>query len=159
MNLLFFLILFIKTLIFSNKIQTRILHTSIHSNLPNIKLHHIVVLTNPSLERSVYSIDFSPKNQLVYDLLSGKTIPGEIRIRYIKNATLYDDDKIIKSLEINIAYEESLFLSNKIYSGIKDEKIKKIIEKAKTWDQNKMNLYTRNCQHFSAFVLKNVGNM
>ncbi len=55
---------------------------------PWLELHHIVVLRDPFCEKEgVYTIDFSPLN---YDkpetlglLLLGKTIPGEIRVRWI----------------------------------------------------------------------------
>lgn len=137
-------------------IQTRLLHTPIHKNLLFLKLHHIVVFSNPSVERSIYAMDFSPVNQGPITLLSGKTVQGEVRLRYLNNATISDNDKIMESIQFHLSYQDSRHLSDEVYRTIVDKTIKQIIGNLKTWDANKMNVYTRNCQHFSRFAIKTI---
>jgi hypothetical protein len=122
-------------------------NTSVHRAFPFLKLHHLVLLSNPNVERSVYIIDFSPVNQTntstLKNLIMGKTVPGELRIRYLKNATIQDEDKILDMID---SREKSV--------ATKDKRIQEILEKIQTWNETEMNMYTRNCQHFSKFAIK-----
>ena len=152
--ILFFLFSFA---LYSHQIQTRIVYTPIHSYLPFVKMHHFIVFSNPSVERSIYIVDFSPINKTVKPLLLGKTIPGEVRIRYLNNATIYDDyKKIVEAVEINASLEKSRQLTNDVYHETRDVKVKQIMSKIKTWDETRMNMYKRNCQHFGRFVLEKI---
>jgi hypothetical protein len=69
----------------------------------------------------------------------GFSVPGEIRILRIPDAT--GDVDIIKKWEYINGEKQK----------IEDKKIRKIINKLYTWDKT-MNMYTHNCQHFSAFM-------
>ena len=76
-----------------------------------------------------YAIDFTPVDQpkIKWKLLLGKNVKGEVRIR-------------------NQYLNESL-------SSV-DPKIKSIVKKLFIWGEKDMNLYTRNCQHFSSYAKK-----
>jgi hypothetical protein len=161
--ILFFLPSFLPILFFSlvscyANIQTRVLRTPIHQYFPFLKLHHIVLFSNPNVERSVYAVDFSPVNQTaittLHSLFLGKSVPAELRLRHLHNSTIYDDEKILKNMQFDISYEKSKHLSESVYTSMRDKRMKQIITKLKTWNEYKMNMYTRNCQHFSAFALK-----
>lgn len=144
--------------IFINSIKIRILRTGIVSSAPILKLHHVVLLTNNNLS---YTVDFSPikkiKNNVQFDLLLGKDVPAEIRVRRIQKANLTNDTDIIKEwVSYNkISTEESIKLSTQVIQDINDKEIKKIIYDIKDWN-NTMNLYKYNCQHFSSKVKKNI---
>jgi hypothetical protein len=151
-------ILFFSLLSCYANIQTRVLRTPIHQYFPFLKLHHIVLFSNPNIERSVYAVDFSPVNQTeittLHSLFLGKSVPAELRLRHLRNATIYDDEKILKNMHFEISHEESKHLSESVYSSMRDKRMKQIITKLKIWNKYEMNMYTRNCQHFSAFSLK-----
>jgi hypothetical protein len=134
------------------------MNTAIINFLPQLKQHHVVLLEN---NNDVYSIDFTPvednqRNQRLIKLLLGKNVKAAIRIRYIKNSTLWEEEKIIKTIwNKTLDENESRALTNSIYNSIKDEEIKDFVDKLLQWklDKNQtMNLYTRNCQHFSGYA-------
>ena len=142
----------------------KILHTSILSFFTAIKLHHIVLLeaknekNENSDKKEMYLIDFSPINQkhinTILSLLFAKNVLGEIRIRHIMNYEKNNNMIIEEWNQINDIHEnESQLLSDKIYSNIKEDNLKKIIQEIKLWD-TQMNLYKHNCQHFSSYVKK-----
>jgi len=121
--------------------RPRILYTPVFHFAPSIKQHHVVIV--PGSHNAVYAFDFTPINQgglkTQLGLIMGFSVPGEIRILRIPDVT--GDVDIIKKWEhINGETQK-----------IDDRKIRKIINKLHTWDK-KMNMYTHNCQHFSAFM-------
>jgi hypothetical protein len=137
--------------------------TSILNFLPQLKQHHLVLL---SKNDDVYSIDFTPvddrtRSKTLLNLLFGKDVAGEIRLRCIKDANIYEEEKIMKIWDNSLTEAESRALSNSIYKSIKDEQIKEVVDKLISWNQDKnqtMNLYVRNCQHFSRYAKKIVAN-
>ena len=117
-------------------VQTRILYSSALHFLPNLKLHHIVLCSNYQ-DNKVYAIDFTPINQTHFSTLSklllGHNVPAEIRVVYLEDSQFLDkDEKLIEKWEKN---------KNIVYSTYT----------SKNWN-NKMNLYTHNCQHFSKWI-------
>jgi len=145
------------------KLQMRIMKTSILNFLPQLKQHHLVLL---SKNDDVYSIDFTPvddrtRSKTLLNLLFGKDVAGEIRLRCIKDANIYEEEKIMKIWDNSLTEAESRALSNSIYKSIKDEQIKEVVDKLISWNLDKnqtMNLYVRNCQHFSRYAKKIIAN-
>ena len=141
------------------KLQMRIMKTAIFNFLPQLKQHHLVLL---SKNDDVYSIDFTPvddrtRSKTLLNLLSGKDVKGEIRLRYIKNSTLWEEEKIMTIWDKPFTEMESRVVSNSIYKSIKDLEIKEVVDKLFEWNLDKnqtMNLYVRNCQHFSGYAKK-----
>lgn len=134
-----------------------ILHSPIFPFLPNLKLHHAVLIKQN--RENGYIVDFSPINQTIYTmtkLLFLQSIPAEIRIRHIGSLEKYNNNKkdIIKhwySINSKLTVYESQLLTDKTYKNIKDEFIKEKMSKIVKWDAH-MNIYYHNCQHFSSFV-------
>jgi hypothetical protein len=102
--------------------------TAIFHFLPQLKLHHIVLVNQ---DKDVLAIDFTPINQTYpathIKLALGKNVPAEIRVRKIKEWNMEEWTKA-QSIDINAVS----VLAN--------------MDK-KEW--TKMNLYRHNCQHFS----------
>jgi hypothetical protein len=149
-------------------LQTTILKGPIISLLPQIKAHHIVAfaLDKPKsflYRPRVYVLDYSPINQpyifTLINLLIGFRVPAEIRLREIPNVTINETEKIFDEWEkmtdsSQISYEESLQITKTVSRKIKNKHLKAFINKAYEWDLP-MNLYTHNCQHFSAHLSDN----
>lgn len=150
---------FINIFFVACKFQMRIMHTAIFNFLPKLKQHHLVLL---SKNDGVYSIDFTPaedrsRSKILLNLLLGKDVTGEIRLRYIKNANINDDEKIMSIWDKPFTEIESRQLSNSIYKLINDSEIKELVDKLLVWEiknNQTMNLYMRNCQHFSRYAKK-----
>jgi len=113
---------------------------------PMLRVHDIIVFHDNS---GIKTIDYTPINQsnpdVLMRLLTGKNVPAEIRLR--------------KMAEWNL--EEWYGLPNIDVSDIDDidlrNKINTVID---GWNHNNnidsgMNLYKRNCKHFSNFVIRN----
>ena len=139
--------------------QMRIIHSPIFNFLPDMKLHHIIVMENKDAmehnEKGVYTIDFTPihqshlKTQL--RLLLSYNVPAEIRIRRLDGLLFNDTDKILSkwnSINENNEYQSDK-LSTAIYNRIYNFELKTFIALVKKWDKL-MNMYTHNCQHFSS---------
>jgi hypothetical protein len=141
-----------------DSIYTRIIKTPIFGFFPNANQHHIVLLTNTNKKQDIYSVDFTPINQsdfsTLFKLAIARNVPAEIRLRHFKNISIFDDNKIIKNWnELNkCTWKESIKMTNKVFSNIRDSKMKNKIKKIRTW-KNEMNLYNHNCQHFSFSVI------
>lgn len=131
-----------------------VINTAILSFMSELKLHHVVVLSN---DKDIHTIDFSPINQNIDNLLKlllGINIPAQVRFRTISNI----DTNIDTNLDNNIINEwikmnnvdiyKSQKLSNECYNNINDIEIKTFLDDFYLYDCN-MNLYTNNCQHFS----------
>jgi hypothetical protein len=135
------------------------MRTAIFNFLPQLKQHHLVLL---SKNDGVYSIDFTPaedrtRSKILLNLLLGRDVAGEMRLRFIENANINDDEKIMSIWDKPLTEIESRQLSNSIYKSIKDNQIKDIVDKLLSWKSDKnqtMNLYVRNCQHFSRYAKK-----
>jgi len=133
------------------------MHSSIIGFLPELKLHHVVVLQPFSMKKDVYAIDFSPIQSgspiVLLKLLFAFNVPAETRVRFIKNGELLMDNDFIDTwYKTNpMDYMESQQLSERITGSIRDKDMKNLLDEVKKWNTN-MNLYTHNCQHFSAFV-------
>jgi hypothetical protein len=175
MHIIFFLIiLLIYGQINCNKFNLDIIHTPIIDKLPIIKQHHIVILSH---DDEFYTLDFSPISKSIIkrtlQLLLGKNIPAEIRLRKIN---ILDNDTIDKKKEYK---KYKLFLENYInnnfkllnskdymqskeltditFNNIKNYDIKQFIKEYMIINQS-MNLYTNNCQHFSKIVYNDYKN-
>jgi len=141
------------------KLQMRIMRTAIFNFLPQLKQHHLDLL---SKNDGVYSIDFTPaedrtRSKILLNLLLGRNVVGEMRLRYIENANINDDEKIMSIWDNPLTEMESRALSNSIYKSINDSEIKELVDKLLSWKSDKnqtMNLYVRNCQHFSRYAKK-----
>jgi hypothetical protein len=135
------------------------MRTAIFNFLPQLKQHHLVLL---SKNDGVYSIDFTPaedrtRSKILLNLLLGRNVVGEMRLRYIENANINDDEKIMSIWDNPLTEMESRALSNSIYKSINDSEIKELVDKLLSWKSDKnqtMNLYVRNCQHFSRYAKK-----
>jgi hypothetical protein len=127
------------------EIQMQIIYTPIIHFLPYIKQHHIVLLS----KKDTYAVDFTPVEERfkIWKLISGKNIKGEVRLRRI------DREKIFSTLDKKCTEKESRTITLATYHSIKDSEMKTIIKKLFDWNEKKqMNLYTRNCQHFSEYT-------
>jgi hypothetical protein len=156
--------------LFSNSLGYRVLHSAILGFLPDLKLHHLVVLSpisnnkNRNNKKSVdtYVIDFSPLDagspSTLLKLALSMNVPAETRLRVIRNDSTMTDEEFIGAWHATNPVDplESRELSNKVYRSIRDRRLKQVLDKAFTWN-NEMNLYTHNCQHFSAFVSEQIG--
>jgi len=107
----------------------QILHTSVSRFLPGMKLHRII-LRNVG-EHMMEAVDFSPIDQekvsIQLSLLLGKNVPAEIRVKQLPNYYGHLNDTALLTAWSNATYKP-------IYLG---------------HEWSTMNLYTRNCQHFS----------
>lgn len=116
-------------------LRTRIIKTAIHSLTPFIKQHHTVVVEN--FNRLLYTIDFTPLNQndpvIVFRLLFAQNVPAEVRVRLITNCDFFDDEAIIDQWLRKTPCSVHPFSLG-------------------AWENSTLNLYTHNCQHFSAFL-------
>jgi hypothetical protein len=139
--------------------NVRTLQMPIFNQIPVCINHHALLISESDDDSSgIYFVDYTPitavnesVQQTQLKLLLGKTLPAEVRIRYIKNAKIFEDDKILNAWDIlDIKNpDESQKLSDLTYNAITNKKIKEfisnLIEKNKLL---KINLYTNNCQHF-----------
>jgi len=141
------------------KLQMRVMKTAILNFLPQLKLHHLVLISKMKEGGDVYSIDFTPINQshprTLMHLLLGQNVPAEIRIRRYKNTNMYDDKTILQMWDSNITEKQSRELSKLVCDSIEDKEVENTIALYLLWEKNKqyMNLYTRNCQHFGDYAI------
>ena len=159
-----------------NNISFRILKTSILHFFPNIKLHHIILLSeNPT--HHVYTLDFTPINQTnittLMKLLLGQNVDAEVRLRYIKTdngcdiCSINNNNEIDNKIDnkIDTAFVEKWDSINKLneknskqltkntYNNIDidNTQLRNIVKSTFLWHEY-MNLYNHNCQHFSKYV-------
>jgi len=148
---------------FHNATKHKILHSAILGFMPNVKLHHIVVMQPPSLinKNDAFAIDFTPLNQgsliTLLKLFFAINVPGETRLRLVKNGGKMNDTEFIEAWHKNNPTDpvESKKMSDQIYSSIQskpmNEFMKQILHSVSAWDTN-MNVYSHNCQHFAAYL-------
>ena len=149
----------IKTIIYAilncnliySSLKIQILKTPIFRIIPNLKLHHVILLIK---NNNIYTLDFTPININILKLILNKNILGEIRLRHFNNISNYS----LKELEYNfhkknnINIIESKQLSDITFDNIQDKEIKKIINKYYYIDLP-FNIYSNNCQHFCKMLL------
>lgn len=126
--------------VFVDSLRTRIIKTAVVHFAPSIKQHHIVVIEK--YNRILCAVDFSPINQsdlrTLADLVLGRDVPAEVRVKNVIGVDFYDDERIV----------EQWLLGSSIASGSSSSAFPEL----RTWNGSSMNLYTHNCQHFSAFM-------
>jgi len=126
-------------------------YAAILNFVPMLRVHDIIVFNDNG---SILTIDYTPINQsnpnVLMRLLIGKSVPAEIRLRKMSTWNL----------------TEWYSLPNIDISDIDDIELRnKIIRIIDSWNQKhmdiiidrglKMNLYKRNCKHFSNFLIRN----
>jgi len=128
---------------FTASIGPLILYTPVFPFFPDLKQHHVIIV--PGSHNSAYAFDFTPVDQssikTKLDLLFGKSVPGEIRILRIPDVTG----------DLDIAGVWETINGEPRTSKISDGKILRLIQRTRSWN-TEMNMYTHNCQHFSAFM-------
>lgn len=162
--------LFFITLRYVESYKTTVLKTEILPFCSNLKLHHIVVLKKENwiekildkwknkknnilddgVMKNVYIIDYTPKVQPNFFgyllMLLGQQSEGLTRVVYLKKTT--------KNTIVNDWYNEIQSIPNySTYLNLIDDK--KISEIIYDWDLQ-FNLYSNNCQHFSAYFINNI---
>jgi len=124
--------------------KPNVLYTPVFPLFPNFKQHHVIVVTGS--RNIAYAFDFTPVNQgslkTQLDLVLGKNVPGKIRVLRIPDAA--GDLDITNSWKALSGELESV-------TDIDDRQITRLIKRTKSWN-TEMNMYTHNCQHFSAFM-------
>jgi hypothetical protein len=123
-------------------------HASILSFTPLLRFHDIVVVHDNG---GMITIDYTPINQcrpdILLKLLIGKYVTAEVRIRKM---TAWNLTEWYSLPSIGVSDIIDVVLRNKIIRVI-DGWNHKDIDRGLL----KMNLYKRNCKHFSNFVIKN----
>ena len=110
--------------LFSNSLGYRVLHSAILGFLPDLKLHHLVVLSpisNNKKSVDTYVIDFSPLDagspSTLFKLALSMNVPAETRLRVIRNGSGMTDEEFIGAWHATNPVDplESRELSNKVY--------------------------------------------
>jgi hypothetical protein len=112
-----------------------------------LRVHDIIVFPDNT---GIKTIDYTPINQsnpdVLMRLLIGKNVPAEIRLRKMAEWNL---EEWYDLPNIGVSDIDDIDLRNKINTVIDG------------WNHNNnniesgMNLYKRNCKHFSNFVIRN----
>lgn len=139
-----------------NTFNIHIFKTPVFKHFPNLKLHHFILI-NDFTSDMLYAIDFTPKKDInsksLFQMILGKNVPAEIRLRKLKFKHLYDKEKIISvwnninSVNKNLSVE----LTQLVLTSIQNEEIKYYIQDILKWKYTDLHLYFHNCQHFSKF--------
>jgi len=144
----FLLFLSMLSSVFSKaNIHLEIKYTSIFESIPQLKLHHIVIVKEDPNKESLYAIDFTPiNNGKRIDLLLNKNAPAQLRIRSMQHWSV-DDWHKTPTINVNNIKNKSI-----------REPVKNILNKWKLHSEKRlcsqdcvMNMYKHNCQHFSKF--------
>ena len=118
----------------------RIVTTSISRFFPSIRQHHIV-LHQPA-ENITHAIDFTPIDQgkigIQLRLIFGGNVPAEIRVKLLEHVDIVNDSEDVLLRKWTLARRVDLRDTeyHELYSN---------------WTT--MQLYTHNCQHFSAMFV------
>ena len=132
-------------------------HAAILNILPTLRLHDIVVVSD---NNAIFTIDYTPINQshpdVLLKLFIGKYVPAEVRIRTMRvwNLTEWYDTPCIAIDDIhnNVLRNKIIKVVNNWNHMDVDMDMDMDVENSNTIG---MNLYKRNCKHFSNFVIKN----
>jgi hypothetical protein len=142
---LFFLLVLMNNATKINNIYLKKEYAAILNFAPMLRVHDIIVFPDNG---GIMTIDFTPINQsnphVIMKLLIGKYVPAEVRIRKMATWNLTEWYSLSP---IDVSDVVDIDLRNKIT---------RVID---TWNHNNrgpgMNLYKRNCKHFSNFVIRN----
>ncbi len=183
--------------IYSSQASVTLLKTGVLSFAPWLELHHVVLINifNPENRikgGGIYAIDFSPINQTnprtLLKLLTGKSVPGEIRIRWIPTEGVFNDKNIKKTWSclgsagnpllgsdkgikaMNDMVNKRSIKSKSVHSAINlnynieqstiyNQIMDNLIQKINNDWAHDMNLYTHNCQHFSHFCMQYISTI
>lgn len=145
-----------------------VLNSGVVNFAPWLELHHVVMLSAKSEKAAgVFAVDFSPYNQtspqVLLQLLSGKSVPAEVRVRWIPNSNKLNNLKELKKTWSCLGpagdlerseLDAILNSSSPTLDTLKEdyESVIQLIARIKRKWNCRMNLYSHNCQHFSAFV-------
>lgn len=113
-----------------------------------------------------FAIDFSPFDQTnpetIIKLFKNHNVPAEIRVKWVPNTSRYKDLKELKrtwacmgsagSLELEQINDNLKEITNAAELEEDYKVLLKVIERVQRKWNCSMNLYSNNCQHFSAFV-------
>ena len=152
---MFYYIVFLFFLFNNNHICTNLYkkHAAILNILPTLRLHDIVVVSD---NNAIFTIDYTPINQshpdVLLKLFIGKYIPAEVRIRRMRvwNLTEWYDTPCITIDDIH-----NNVLKNKIIKVVNNWNHMDVDMDVENSNIIGMNLYKRNCKHFTDFVIKN----
>jgi hypothetical protein len=128
-------------------------HAAILNILPTLRLHDIVVVSD---NNAIFTIDYTPINQshpdVLLKLFIGKYVPAEVRIRRMRvwNLTEWYDTPCITIDDIH-----NNVLKNKIIKVVNNWNHMDVDMDVENSNIIGMNLYKRNCKHFTDFVIKN----
>jgi hypothetical protein len=147
----------------TNPIAFKVVSSKVLNFIPWLELHHVVFLS-PSVQSStsVFAVDFTPIDQTrpetITSLLKGQWVKGEIRVRYLENASLKDMKRLKEQWSClqHLTNKESAssIISISEFQSNDTEKMKvlNVIKRmARTWKSD-MNFYSHNCQHFSDYA-------
>lgn len=152
---MFYYIIFLFFLFNNNHICTNLYkkHAAILNILPTLRLHDIVVVSD---NNAIFTIDYTPINQshpdVLLKLFIGKYVPAEVRIRRMRvwNLTEWYDTPCITIDDIH-----NNVLKNKIIKVVNNWNHMDVDMDVENSNIIGMNLYKRNCKHFTDFVIKN----
>ena len=124
-------------------------HAAILNILPGLRVHDIVVISE---NNAILTIDYTPINQshpdVLLKLFMGKYVPAEVRIRRMRVWNLTE------------WYHTPCITIDDIHNNESRNKIIKVVNNWNHMDVDMvnsniigMNLYKRNCKHFSNFVI------
>lgn len=136
-----------------------IMKTSVVGCLPTLKMHHVVIVEDLTVrakrqKKNAYAIDFGHKSRhwtTKLMLLLGQTVPGEVRVRRLQEE--HEDDWM--QLTQGQDADTSQQITMETMAGIRDARLQRILQNAINKNGD-MNLYTNNCQHFSAKMAKDI---
>lgn len=155
--MIYFLLLMMTFVVASTQVH-EIMKTSVVGCLPALKMHHVVIVKDRAAKRQkkkVYAIDFGHKSRhwtTKLKLLVGQTVPGEVRVRRLQEEV--DEDDWMQLTQGQDA-DTSQQITMETMAGIQDARLQRILKDAVTQNVG-MNLYTNNCQHFSAKLAKDI---
>jgi hypothetical protein len=134
-----------------------IMKTSVVGCLPALKMHHIVIVEDRAAKRqkkNAYAIDFGHKSRhwtTKLKLLLGQTVPGEVRVRRLREEHEEDWMQLTQGQDADTSQQ----ITMETMADIRDARLQRILKDAVTQNVG-MNLYTNNCQHFSAKLAKDI---
>jgi len=124
-------------------------YAAILSFAPLLRVHDIVIVPDNG---GVLTIDYTPINQshpdVLLKLFIGKYVPAEVRIRKMNDGWNLTEWYGLSHMGVNDIRDVGL--RNKISKVINDWNHKNIDRELG------MNLYKRNCKHFSNFVIQHL---
>jgi hypothetical protein len=128
----------------NNNIYLQKKYAAILSFAPMLRVHDIVIVP---YNGGILTIDYTPINQsrpdVLLKLMMGKDVTAEVRIRRMAAWNLTEWYSLPS---IGVGDVRDIVLRNKITRVIDTWNYKGVL---------KMNLYKRNCKHFSNFAIRN----